>query len=254
VSDVSGAHPTVVVDRVDVTYRVHDDSIPKLRKLFVGDGQQRRYREVEAVRHVSFLARPGEAIGIVGHNGSGKTTLLRAMTGLVSLTGGRVLATSVPVMLHVTAALERDLSGRRNIYLGGTALGLSRAELADREESIVRFAGLEDSIDLPIRTYSTGMRTRLQFAIATARTPEILVVDEALAVGDADFRARSEERIRKMIDGAATVFLVSHSLPSIVRVCSRVLWLNHGRLIADGDPAEVVDAYESYTKAARKPG
>jgi teichoic acid transport system ATP-binding protein len=236
----------VIADHLDVTYRVYADSQPKLRKLFIGDRTHREYRSVEAIKDLTFVAEPGEAIGIIGHNGSGKSTLLRAIAGLVPVTGGAVDARSIPVLLGVAAALEPDISGRRNIYLGGTALGISRDELDQRFDEIVDFAGLWEFIDLPLRAYSSGMRSRLQFAIATAVTPEILMVDEALSTGDGEFKDRSDARIREMIGEAGTVFLVSHSLKSITDVCTRVLWIDHGRLIADGDPLAVVGAYQSH--------
>lgn len=247
--------PTVVADDVDVTYRVYADGTPKLRKLFVGDRSQRAYRAVEAVKNVTFVAHTGEAIGIIGHNGSGKSTLLRGIAGLVPITAGEVYARSLPVLLGVAAALEPDISGRRNVFLGGTALGIKRDQLEDEMDEIVEFAGLEEFIDLPLRTYSSGMRSRLQFAIATAVTPEILMVDEALSTGDAEFKERSDTRIREMMKEAGTIFLVSHSLKSIKDVCTRALWLDHGRLVADGDPDEVVAAYEDHVarrKAERK--
>jgi teichoic acid transport system ATP-binding protein len=243
--------PTVIADQLEVTYKVYADSQPKLRKLFVGDTSQRRFRAVEAVKRISFVARPGEAIGIIGHNGSGKSTLLRAIAGLVPSTGGAVYASSIPVLLGVAAALEGDISGRRNIYLGGTALGMKRDELDERMEGIIEFAGLEEFIDLPLRTYSSGMRSRLQFSIATAVTPEILMVDEALSTGDGEFKDRSDARIREMIGEAGTVFLVSHSLKSVTDVCTRTLWLDHGELIADGDPDAVVGAYQAHIETLK---
>jgi teichoic acid transport system ATP-binding protein len=243
--------PTVIADQLEVTYKVYADSQPKLRKLFVGDTSQRRFRAVEAVKRISFVGRPGEAIGILGHNGSGKSTLLRAIAGLVPSTGGAVYASSIPVLLGVAAALEGDISGRRNIYLGGTALGMKRDELDERMEGIIEFAGLEEFIDLPLRTYSSGMRSRLQFSIATAVTPEILMVDEALSTGDGEFKDRSDARIREMIGEAGTVFLVSHSLKSVTDVCTRTLWLDHGELIADGDPDAVVGAYQAHIETLK---
>ncbi len=238
--------PSVVVDHVDVDYRIYTDSQPKLRKLFVGDTSQREFRTIHAVKDVSFVTYPGEAIGIVGHNGSGKSTLLRSLAGLLPPTNGRVYARSTPVLLGVAAALQADVSGRRNVVIGGTALGVPRAELEEKFDDIVAFAGVEDFIDLPLRAYSSGMKARLQFAIATAHTPEILMVDEALAVGDRKFRERSTTRIRGMMADAGTVFLVSHSMSSVREICTRVLWLDHGVLVADGDPDEVVDAYEHH--------
>jgi teichoic acid transport system ATP-binding protein len=238
--------PSMVVDHVDVTYRIYSDSHPRLRKLVAGDRRQRQYRSIEAVKQVTFVAHPGEAIGIVGHNGSGKSSLLRGMAGLIPVTGGEVYARSIPVLLGVAAALESDLSGSRNVYLGGTALGMRRDDIRDRMDEILEFAGVEDFADVPLRAYSSGMRSRLQFAIATAMTPEILMVDEALSTGDAEFKDRSDERIREMIGEAGTVLLVSHSMRSIKDVCSRVLWLDRGRLVADGDPDEVVGAYQEH--------
>ena len=240
------AAPTVVADHLDVTYRIYADNQPKLRKAFVGDFRQRQFRAVEAVKDVSFVARRGEAIGIIGHNGSGKSTLLRSIAGLVPVSGGQVYASSLPVLLGVAAALESDISGRRNVFLGGTALGMKRSELEERFDEIVEFAGVEEFIDLPLRAYSSGMRSRLQFAIATAMTPEILMVDEALSTGDAEFKERSDARIKEMLGEAGTVFLVSHSMKSITDVCTRVLWLDHGRLIADGDPERVVEACQEH--------
>jgi teichoic acid transport system ATP-binding protein len=240
--------PSVVVDHVDVVYRVYADSQPKLRKAFIGDRKQREYRAVHAVRDVSFIAQPGQAVGIIGHNGSGKSTLLRAIAGLLPIDSGRVFARSLPVLLGVAAALEPDISARRNIYLGGTALGIPKAELEERLDEIIEFAGVEDFIDLPLRTFSTGMRSRLQFAIATAQTPEILMIDESLSVGDAEFKERSDDRIREMIGSAGTIFLVSHSTASILDVCDRVLWMDHGQLVGDGDPGEIVGAYAEHVK------
>jgi teichoic acid transport system ATP-binding protein len=249
---VEAPTPSVFVDHLDVTYRIYADSQPKLRRLFVGDASSREYRSVEAVRDVSFATYPGEAIGIIGHNGSGKSTLLRAIAGLIPATKGDIYASSIPVLLGVAAALNNELSGRRNILLGGTALGMKKNDLEDRFDEIVDFAGVREFIDLPLRAYSSGMRSRLQFAIAQAVTPEILMIDEALATGDADFKERSDTRIREMIGEAGTVFLVSHSLKNVADVCTRVLWIDHGRLVADGPPLDVIESYQKHVKATGK--
>ena len=251
-TDTAQRTPSVLVDRVEVTYRVYADSKPKLRRLLVGDATSREHRAVEAVRGISFAAHPGEAIGVIGHNGSGKSTLLRAIAGLVPVTKGDIYASSIPVLLGVAAALNNELSGSRNVFLGGTALGMKKDELEERFDEIVDFAGVREFIDLPLRAYSSGMRSRLQFAIAQAVTPEILMIDEALATGDADFKERSDGRIREMIDEAGTVFLVSHSLRNVADVCTRVLWIDHGLLVADGDPEEVIEAYNRHVKAKGK--
>ena len=249
---LGGASPTVVVENLEVTYRIYADSQRRLRGMVVGERGAREFREVPAVREVSFVARRGEAIGIIGHNGSGKSTLLRAIAGLVPITGGDIYASSVPVLLGVAAALKADISGRRNVMLGGTALGMQREEIQERFDEIVEFAGVEEFIDLPLRAYSSGMRSRLQFAIAAASTPEILMVDEALSTGDAEFKERSDGRIREMIAEAGTVFLVSHTLKSIVDVCDRALWVDHGVLVADGDAEAVVESYKAHVKRMKK--
>jgi teichoic acid transport system ATP-binding protein len=244
--------PSVVVDHLYVVYRIYTDSDRSLRKAFTGDRHQREYRAVHAVRDVSFVTHPGEAIGLIGHNGSGKSTMLRAIAGLMPSESGRVYARSLPVLLGVAAALQPEISGRRNVFLGGTALGIPKEELEARFDDIVEFAGVEEFIDLPFRAYSSGMRNRLHFAIATCVTPEILLLDEALSVGDAEFKDRSDARIKEMIGEAGTVFLVSHSLNSVLDVCSRVLWLDHGRLVADGEPERVIEAYQAHVKRRRK--
>jgi teichoic acid transport system ATP-binding protein len=235
---------TMVAEDVHVTYRVYEDKRPRVRDVFAGGGR-RNYRAIHAVRGVSFEARAGEAIGIIGRNGSGKSTLLKAMAGLLPADSGRILAHSEPSLLGVGAVLQPNLSGRRNIVLGTLALGLSKREAEQKVDEITEFAGLEDFIDLPMRTYSSGMRARLHFSIATAVTPEILMIDEALAVGDEVFKQRSDERIRELQEAAGTIFLVSHSMDAITDTCTRVLWMEQGQVVAEGDPEEVVAKYRA---------
>ncbi len=239
--------PVVVVDNLHVTYSVWStgkptapaDSRPSLLQ------RRRGLRRVHALRGVSFTIHEGESVGVIGANGSGKSTLMRAIVGLTPATSGTVHAAGRPSLLGVGAALVKELSGSRNIILGGLAMGLSRAEIEARHDEIVAFAALEEFIDLPMRTYSSGMTARLKFAIATARDHDILIVDEALAVGDKAFRAKSERRIREIRDAAGTVFLVSHSMGSIRDTCSRTLWIDRGELVMDGPTDEVVSAYEA---------
>lgn len=240
----SAAEPTVVVDDVHVTYRVYEDRRPSLRRMVAHGFKPRSYKEIYAVRGVSLEARPGEAVGLIGRNGSGKSTLLRAVAGLMPPTKGAVYAHTEPTLLGVGAALNGQLSGRRNIYLGGLALGMTRDELEECVEEIIDFSGVRDAIDLPLRTYSSGMSARLHFSIASAVKPEVLLIDEALAVGDEDFKRRSQGRIQELLDGAGTVFLVSHSLGVVVETCSRVLWMEKGEVLMDGEPAAVVAAYQ----------
>jgi teichoic acid transport system ATP-binding protein len=200
--------------------------------------------EIKAVKNVSFSVNRGESVGLVGANGAGKSTLLRGVAGLLPVTKGRVYARSRPTLLGVAAALQPMLSGRRNIYIGGLALGLSRREIDAQVKEIIEFSGLQDFIDLPMRAYSSGMRARLQFSIATAVAPEILLIDEALAVGDRQFRRRSAKRIAEIRANAGTIFLVSHNLNEIRQSCTRGIWLDHGELLMDGPVNDVVDAYE----------
>lgn len=246
---VADPEPTIVVRDVHVTYHVSGDQRPHLRDLF-GRAEARTdrgVRKIHAVKGVSFTAHHGEAIGLIGSNGSGKSTLLRAMAGLMPVTDGEVLSVAQPSLLGVGAALQPNLSGRRNILLGGLALGLRKADVEAKMDEIIDFAGLEEFIDLPLKTYSSGMRARLHFSIATSVEPEILLIDEALSVGDEAFKRRSEERIGQLIANAGSVFIVSHSFDIIRDTCSRAIWLEKGVLRKDGAPDAVIKAYRKAT-------
>ncbi len=235
---------TVQVRDVHVYYRVYEDPVPGLKQIFA-QGKRRRYRTIRAVRGVTLDLHESETLGLIGRNGAGKTTLLSAMTGLLPLESGSILGRSRPSLLGVSSALRPALSGRRNILIGGLALGFSRDEIASRSDEIIDFSGLRDAIDRPMSTYSSGMRARLHFAIATARIPEILLIDEALAVGDEDFRLRSSQRIDEIREAAGSVVLGTHVMAEIERHCDRVAWLEDGLLKALGEPSEVVAAYLS---------
>jgi teichoic acid transport system ATP-binding protein len=200
-------------------------------------------REVHAVKGVSFVVHEGETIGIVGSNGSGKSSLMRAIAGLYPATKGAVYTFAKPTMLGVGAALLPNLSGEKNIMLGGLAMGYQKKEIAAASESIINFSGLKDFIDLPMRTYSQGMSARLRFSIAASKKHDILIIDEALAVGDRQFRLKAEAKIRQMREDAGTVFLVSHNMKSIQETCNRVLWIEKGELLMDGEPKAVCDAF-----------
>lgn len=234
---------TIEVDDVHVHYEVYEDEAVGLKQLVSEGRLPRKAQRIHAVRGVSFAVHEGETIGIIGSNGSGKSTLLSAMTGLMPITSGDIRVRSRPALLGVSAALRASLSGRRNILIGCLALGMTPEETAHRTADIIDFAGLHDSIDLPMRTYSSGMKARLNFAIATAATPEILLIDEALAVGDADFRRRSQQRIDEIRERAGSVVLVSHNLDEIAKGCDRAVWLEKGELRMVGDSAGVVRAY-----------
>ena len=240
---------TLRVDDVHVHYKVYEDPAAGLKQLFSQGWTRRSYRTIRAVRGVSLELRESETLGLIGANGSGKSTLLSAMTGLLPLESGTILGRSRPSLLGVSSALRPALSGRRNILIGGLALGFAKAEIESRVDEIIEFSGLREAIDRPMRTYSSGMRSRLQFAIATARIPDILLIDEALAVGDEDFRRRSAERIDEIRSAAGSVVLVTHIMAEIERQCDRVAWLDGGVLRAMGEPAEVVAAYLDFASA-----
>lgn len=240
------ADTTVVFEDVHLTYEIGTEiRRPTLRRWVVRAFQPRPTQKVQALRGVSFTLRQGDSLGILGPNGAGKSTLLRVLAGLLPPRQGRVLASSYPVMLGVNAAMHPELSGRRNIVLGATALGMSRGEVEERMDEVIAFAGLEEFIDMPMRAYSSGMKARLRFSVASAVNPEILLIDEALAVGDRQFKKRSRNRIMDMIDEAGTLVLVSHALGKLRDLCDRGIWLDHGRIIEDGPIDEVVDAYEA---------
>ncbi|GAA3322898.1 MULTISPECIES: ABC transporter ATP-binding protein [Paeniglutamicibacter] len=242
--------PVVIVDNLHVKYQVYSSgkSVGAAGAKRLLQTSTRGIREVHAVKGVSFVAYENESIGVIGSNGSGKSTLMRTITGLTSPAAGSVFASSRPNMLGVGAALIPDLSGEKNIMLGGLALGYNRQEINAMREDITKFAELEEFIDLPMRTYSSGMAARLKFAIAASKQHDILIVDEALAVGDARFRKRSEAKIREIRENAGTIFHVSHSMGSILETCNRVIWIEKGVLMMDGDAKTVVDAYKAKKK------
>lgn len=245
-------NPIAVVARdVHVVYRVYEDRRPRIREIIANRFQPRQHRAIHALRGVSFVVRAGESVGVVGPNGSGKSTLLTALSGLLPVTDGELYASSQPRLLGVGSVLNPQLSGRRNVVLGGLALGMTRREVDERFDSIIDFSGLQDFVDVPLKAYSSGMKARLHFAIATAVTPEILLVDEALAVGDDDFRERSLNRIEEIRADAGTIFFVSHNRREVERTCSRAIWLDQGQIVADGDVTTVLGEYAKRSRRQR---
>ncbi|MDN0197199.1 ABC transporter ATP-binding protein [Streptomyces sp. S.PNR 29] len=255
--------PTVIADGVDIVYRVNGTGAGRgsataaLNRILRRKQAEKAagVRRVHAVKNVSFVAYKGEAIGLIGTNGSGKSTLLKAVAGLLPVENGRIHTNGQPSLLGVNAALMNDLTGERNVHLGGLAMGMSREQIRERYQEIVDFSGINDKgdfITLPMRTYSSGMAARLRFSIAAAKDHDVLLIDEALATGDRSFQKRSEERIRELRKSAGTVFLVSHNNKSIRDTCDRVLWLERGELRMDGPTEEVLEAYEAFTGGADK--
>ncbi|QDP96556.1 ABC transporter ATP-binding protein [Microlunatus elymi] len=249
------AEPTVIVDRVHLNYRIvgkrqQGGAAAALRRTLLREpvpGQ----RSIHAVRGVSFTAYRGEAIGVIGPNGAGKSTLLRAIAGLMAPSRGVVWTRGQASLLGVAAAMMGGMSGDQNILLGCLAIGMTPDEIIDEYDAICDFAGIGDFVHMPMNTYSSGMGARLRFAIAAARVPDILLIDEALTTGDAEFQRRSAQRIRELRENAATVFLVSHGLGTIRETCTRAIWIENGKLVLDGDPDAVVDAYQERHAPAR---
>jgi teichoic acid transport system ATP-binding protein len=249
--------PTVISDNAHVIYQVHGSSGPgnnsplaSLKRL-VTNTKAANVREVHAVKGVSFVAYRGEAIGLIGSNGSGKSTLLRAVAGLLPVAKGKIYAAGQPSLLGVNAALMNDLPGERNVELGCLAMGMSPAEVRAKKDDIIAFSGINERGDfssLPMRTYSSGMAARLKFSIAAAKQHDVLLIDEALATGDAKFRRRSEQRVRELRAQAGTVFLVSHSEQSIRDTCDRCIWLESGLIRADGPTEDVLREYEAFAR------
>lgn len=233
---------TVVADNLRVRYKVmHTDRAP--RKDLIGKLRRKQLVSVAALRGVSFTARSGEFIGIIGRNGSGKSTLLRVLAGLEPPSTGTVLSSANPMLLGVNAALIPDLTGAQNVKLGALAMGLTPQQADDAFDEVVELSALGDAIDLPMRTYSSGMGSRLKFAISLAANPSILMIDEALATGDATFAERSKRAMDSMLEKAGTVFLVNHAAQTIENMCSRAIWMERGQVVLDGDAVEVARKY-----------
>jgi teichoic acid transport system ATP-binding protein len=242
---VTSKNPVVVVDDVHVTYRVFGTG--KRVGRSIGSWVKRAgLREIHAVTGVSIVVHEGETIGLIGSNGSGKSSLLRAIAGLEPPTKGRIYATSTPSLLGVGAVLLPNLSGEKNIILGALALGFKKKEIESARESIIEFSDLSEHIDLPMRTYSAGMSAKLRFSITASKSHDILIIDEALSVGDKHFQTKAQEKIIQLREEAGTVFLVSHTMSSIEETCTRVLWMDKGKIIRDGNPKEVCAEYTAF--------
>lgn len=234
---------TVVAHEIRKRYRVTRTG-RETPKGPLGRFRQRSQKvSVAAVRGVSLTVRSGEFVGIIGRNGSGKSTLLRMLAGLEEPSAGTVMTSSRPLLLGVSAALIPDLTGAQNVRLGALAMGLSPEQAEEAFGGVVELSALGEAIDLPMRTYSSGMTSRLKFAISLAATPEILMIDEALATGDATFMERSKRAMGEMLGRAGTVFLVNHAAQTIENMCSRAVWMERGRVVLDGDAVEVARKY-----------
>jgi len=236
--------PVAVFDHVTKEYRLGQERT-NARALIPGRrGEVGEASTFRALDDVSFELGPGESLGIIGHNGAGKSTILRVLAGIVEPTRGRVLVGGrIASLIELGVGFDPELTGRENVFFAGDLLGMSKAELRRKYDEIVQFAGVEDFLDMPVKRYSTGMRARLGFAVATAVESDLLLVDEVLSVGDFDFQRRSLERVHAMHQAGAALVLVSHSLWMVNSICERVILLDHGRIEVDGTPADAISKY-----------
>ena len=253
-SSLSVSERTAIsVEDVSVTYRTSLEKAPTLRSTVTRLGRREKIvREIEAVRNVTFDVPHGEVLGIVGANGAGKSTLVRTIAGILPPSEGRVeVHGRVSTLLALGVGFNKKLSGRDNVVLGGLAAGLKRGQLAEKYDDIVAFAELEDFMDMPMRTYSSGMYGRLAFAVAVMMEPDILLIDEALSVGDARFRRKCARKMRELCSEDRTVVLVSHALGTIQELADHAIWMDHGELRMWDEPDAVVNAYTEFLEVGQ---
>lgn len=243
------APPLIELSDVAVCYRAAQERIPSFKEYAIRWLRREiRFEEFWALQNISLSINPGEVLGIIGPNGAGKSTLLKVVARVLRPSRGRVqLRGRISPLLELGAGFDPELTGRENVYLNSAILGYSKQNIDSRFNQIVDFAGLHDFIDSPVRTYSTGMAARLGFAVATDVRPEILIVDEILGVGDAEFQTKSFERIQRFQAEGTTILLVSHSLDKVQEMCTRAIWLDHGEMILEGTAEQVVGKYLEMT-------
>ena len=238
--------PIIIFDNVTKEYTLYKNDQERFRALFV---KPRHAKINKALNGVSFTINSGESVGIIGDNGAGKSTLLKMITGVTFPTEGEITVRGkVAALLELTAGFSTEMTGRENIYLKGYILGLQDSYIREIEERIIEFAQLGDYIDQPVRTYSSGMKMRLGFAININIDPDILVVDEALSVGDASFKQKCKDKINEIIAAGTTVLYVSHNSQSVGEICTRALYLRKGKLIYDGGVQEALDTYQAFNE------
>ncbi len=250
----AGGTPAIDVSKLGVRYNLRFTRKTTLRETFAHfarrDGS--RAREFWALRDVSFRLTNGESLAVIGPNGAGKSTLLQALAGILMPSEGSIIVHGrMSSLLTLGAGFDQELTGRENVRLAGAFLGMTRAEVEDRLEPIVAFADLGEFIDAPIKTYSSGMRARLGFAIATSVDPDVLLLDEVLATGDQVFRAKSKARVLELVRSAKAIVLVTHDMQWVTEYCNRAIMLEHGRIAAEGDPADVVAIHQEHSARER---
>jgi len=242
------AKKALVVQDVSILFNLSKENVDNLKELLIKKikGEKIRFNEFWALKNINFELNKGDRLGILGLNGAGKSTLLKIIAGVYKPTTGKVTRHGhIAPMIELGAGFDPNYTGRENIFLYGSVLGFSRDFLESKYEEILEFSELGDFIDVPIKNYSSGMRARLGFSIATVVEPEILILDEVLSVGDAKFRKKCEKKMQGMFDHGVTVLFVSHSLEQVKRLCNKAILLEHGELIAQGDIQEVAAIYDS---------
>jgi len=236
---------SLLMKNVDLSFPRHRIGIGSLFRWFKRRmGHDARIPPFEALKNVNLSISKGEVVGIIGRNGSGKSTLLRVMSGIYQPDKGMAMSSAtVNLLSNVKIGFNGNLSGRENVHLYGSILGHSREKMTAMMDSIISFAELEDFIDQPLKTYSSGMQARLGLSVSSAVKPEILLIDEVLAVGDASFKERSRHRIKEMVEDASTVVIVSHNLNYLEKVCHRIILMENGKMIFSGSPDETIKRY-----------
>jgi ABC-2 type transport system ATP-binding protein len=242
------------VDHVGMKFNLSKEKVDNLKEYFIKFVKKElTYQEFWALKDVTFNVKKGEHLGIVGLNGAGKSTLLKVIAGVLKPTEGSVQSKGKIVpLLELGAGFDKQYTGAENIYLYGSLLGYSKEFIASKYREIVEFSELGDFIEVPVKNYSSGMRARLGFSIATVVKPDILILDEVLSVGDAQFRKKSEAKIQSMFDQGVTVLFVSHSLEQVKRICDKAIMLEHGTVIASGDVMDVAAVYNQKLQQKRE--
>lgn len=241
----------IKVEHVSMRFNLSSEKTDNLKEFVIKKikGELKKDNEFWALKDVNFTLYQGERLGLLGLNGAGKSTLLKTVAGVYKPTEGKVIRHGVIApLLELGAGFEKEYSARENVYLYGAVLGYSRDFLNERFDDIIEFSGLWDFVDVPIKNYSSGMKSRLGFSICTAVNPDILILDEVLSVGDRKFKKKSEKRVQDLIDKGCTVLFVSHNLEQVQRICDKAMILDSGRLIAYGDVDEVAQKYEEMTE------
>lgn len=235
----------ISVEDVSMTFNMNKEKIDSLKEYFIKLAKHElMFKQFTALHDINFDIAKGEVVGLVGLNGSGKSTLLKIIAGVMKPTKGKVsVKGSIAPLIEVGAGFNPDLSGRENIFLNSYLLGFNKKYINDHIDEIIEFSELGDFIDVPLKNYSSGMKSRLGFSIATAVNPKILIVDEVLAVGDFKFQQKCHAKIQSLMNNDTTVLIVSHNINQIKELCSRCIWLEKGKIIADGPAEEICNKY-----------